>query len=64
MVPFNLEKQTALLSVMARNFPRLSLGFGPVQTQVVSVVDDAAAQTAQVTLVTVSNGAVQAFAEV
>ena len=64
VVPFNLEKQTALLSVMARNFPRLSLGFGPVQTHVVSVLDDAAARTAQVTLLTVSNGGQQAFAEV
>ncbi len=64
VVPFNLEKQTALLSVMARNFPRLSLGFGPVQTRVVSVLDDAAAQTTQVTLITVSNGGAEAFAEV
>jgi len=64
VVPFNLEKQTALLSVMARNFPRLSLGLGPVQTRVVSVIDDAAAQTTQVTLITVSNGGAQAFAEV
>ena len=64
VVPFNVQKQTALLSVMARNFPRLSIGVGPVQTHVASVVDDAANQTAQVTLITVSNGSQQGFAQV
>ena len=64
IVPFNVQKQTALLSVMARNFPRLSLGVGPVQTTVLSVLDDATTQTSQITLITVSSGNAQAFAQV
>lgn len=64
IVPFTVQKQTALLSVMARNFPRLSLGVGPVQTHIASVLDDAALQTAQVTIIIVTNGGQQAFAEV
>ncbi len=64
IVPFNVQKQTALLSVMWRKFPRLALGVGPTQTQIVSVVDNAVNQTSQVTLVVQSSGAAQTFAEV
>ena len=66
VTPFNALKQTALLSEMARIFPRLAIGVGPEQTRVVGVVDDAAASpaTATVTLVTSSTGDPQAFAEV
>ena len=64
IVPFNVQKQTALLSVLLRNFPRLALGVGPTQYQVASVVDDAASQTAQVTMILLSSGSAQAFAEV
>jgi hypothetical protein len=63
-VPFNIQKQTALLSALARNFPRLAFGFGPEQSQVTAVVDDAANKMAQITIITESGGYQQLFAEV
>ena len=64
VTPFNVLKQTALLSEMARVFPRLAIGVGPEQTRVVGVIDDAAAATATVTLFMSSTGDPQAFAQV
>ena len=66
VTPFNVQKQTALMSAMARTFPRLAFGFGPVQSQIVSVYDDnatAAATTATVTILTSADGDPQGFAE-
>ena len=64
VVPFDVAKQTALLSTLARNFPRLAFGFGLEQTQVVDVVDSAAEQTALATIITESGGDQQLVAEV
>ena len=64
IVPFNVQKQTALLSVMARLFPRLAFGVGPQQLRIVAVKDEIASQTATITIVTTSTGDPQAFAEV
>ena len=64
VMPFNAFKQTALLSEMARIFPRLAIGVGPEQTRVVEVMDDASAATTTITLITASTGNPQAFAEV
>ena len=62
VMPFNVQKQTALLSLMARRVPRLALGFGPEQARIVSVVDDTGTTT--VTIITASDNNPQAFAEV
>ena len=64
VVPFNVQKQTALLSALARSFPRTAFGLGPDQTQIVKVLSDAATNTIQVTIVTESGGSPQLFAEV
>ena len=51
------------MSELARIFPRLAVGVGPLQLRLVSVSDDAATDTATVTVVTASDGNPQAFAE-
>ncbi len=69
IAPLNVQKQTAMLSVMARNFPRLAFGVGPQQSRIVAVTDTinessaAVSNTATVTIITVSDGSPQQFAE-
>ena len=64
ITPFNVQKQNALLSVMARTFPRLPFGVGPERNRIVAVTDDAEVGTASVTMIMTSDGDPQAFAEV
>ena len=64
VTPFNVQKQTALMAVMARTFPRLAFGFGPQQSRVVSVYDYNATATATVTIRVAADGNPQGFAEV
>ena len=50
LVPFNVEKQTAVLSALARNFPRLAFGFGLEQARINHVFNDAARATVELTI--------------
>jgi len=69
IAPFNVQKQTAMLSAMARIFPRLAFGVGPQQSRIAAVTDSinessaAVSTTAAVTIITVSDGSPQQFAE-
>ena len=63
VTPFNVRRQNALLSEMARVLPRLAIGLGPDETRITAVHDDATTQTATVTIMTASDGNPQLFAE-
>ena len=60
---FNVRKQTALLSELARIFPRLAFGVGPEQARVAAVIDDATVGEATVYVITASDGDPRAFAQ-
>ena len=51
IVPFNVVKQTALLSIVEQQLPRLFNGIGPRLTKLLSIADTAATSTSRVTMI-------------